>query len=267
MAEQIDGGFCTSCGVRLDPKARSCARCGAPVTDLGVESGPPLRDSSPAAGATVSRAHLARPEPAAPASPAASAATQTARQPQASVPAGYGAQPSQGFAVPPPGYAVPQPGSVTADLGTRVLARLLDGALVMVPITVVYVANITFVSQGDSAASLVASLVLLLMSVALITYDALSVGRLGQTIGRRTLGIQIVDVRTGGAIGPGRGLARNVIFALMALPCYAGYLSYFFDSTGQHLAWHDKVAGDRVVVVGKVPFGQAVKDVLAVIRF
>ena len=65
MTEQIEVGFCSSCGLRLDPKVRSCARCGAPVSHAPAQSpapaAPPEHNRSPAEGMTVSRAHLARP--------------------------------------------------------------------------------------------------------------------------------------------------------------------------------------------------------------
>ena len=41
MTEQIEVGFCSSCGLRLDPKVRSCARCGAPVSHAPAQSPAP----------------------------------------------------------------------------------------------------------------------------------------------------------------------------------------------------------------------------------
>ena len=82
MTEQIDVGFCTSCGLHLDPKVRSCARCGAPVPHAPAQSAAPAAPSaqnwSPAAGMTVSRAHLARPGVAPPATGVQQATTSAA---------------------------------------------------------------------------------------------------------------------------------------------------------------------------------------------
>jgi uncharacterized RDD family membrane protein YckC len=73
----------------------------------------------------------------------------------------------------------------------------------------------------------------------------------GQTIGKRALGIRVIDFNTGGPIGHGRALIRNLARILSGLFCDLGYLWMLWDKEKQ--TWHDKIASDVVVPVESYP--------------
>lgn len=73
-----------------------------------------------------------------------------------------------------------------------------------------------------------------------------SLGRTGQTWGRRIVGVKVVDQHTLQPVGFGRALGRSLfaIFISNAL-CYLGFLWMLWDAEKQ--TWHDKVVGSIVI--------------------
>lgn len=68
---------------------------------------------------------------------------------------------------------------------------------------------------------------------------------LGQTVGKRAVGIRVVDSRTGSSIGILRGVVRYLVSIVSAAALLLGYLWMLWDSENQ--TWHDKAARDLVV--------------------
>jgi uncharacterized RDD family membrane protein YckC len=83
--------------------------------------------------------------------------------------------------------------------------------------------------------------------VATIVYFAKLEGGSGQTLGKRALGIRVVDARTGGAIGTGRGVGRYFARFVSSFLCGLGYLWMLWDPEKQ--TWHDKLVTSHVVKV------------------
>ena len=268
---------CGACGHPFSRHTSACPRCGSPTApNQSIVSAPA---DSPG-GRTVSRTQLRRMS-GEPDSLSPSRATRLASPPSTgSQPmAGGLAQEAQWPTSPQapraslpssdPGSSRAQPVWATATdpgellpagLGTRFLARLLDSVL-LTSLFVLIVLVIELIPFGDPF--MIGSVLKLAMIIFAIAYEFVAVGRLGQTVGRRVLGIQVVDHINGVPIGVGRAILRVLVFALMGLPFYLGYLSYFFDGSGEHRAWHDKAADDRVVRVPKVPLGRSIRDVLS----
>ena len=69
----------------------------------------------------------------------------------------------------------------------------------------------------------------------------------GQTLGKRALGIRVIDFNTGGPIGFGRAVIRYFGRMVSAIPCLLGYFWMLWDKEKQ--TWHDKFANDVVVPV------------------
>ena len=67
----------------------------------------------------------------------------------------------------------------------------------------------------------------------------------GQTVGKRALGIRVLDFSAGGAIGFGRGVLRTLGRLVSQFLCYLGYLWMLWDREKQ--CWHDKIANTVVV--------------------
>lgn len=86
--------------------------------------------------------------------------------------------------------------------------------------------------------------------VVMVCYAAVSTGLKGQTLGKRVAGIEVLDATDAGRIGVGRSFLRYVVLATFGLiPLFIGYLSPFFDKSGQLRGWHDLAANSRVVLV------------------
>lgn len=68
----------------------------------------------------------------------------------------------------------------------------------------------------------------------------------GQTVGKRALGIKVVDASSGAPIGAGRATGRFFMSYVSTWVCYLGYLWVLWDKEKQ--TWHDKVVNAYVVV-------------------
>ena len=84
-------------------------------------------------------------------------------------------------------------------------------------------------------------------------YAYLEGGASGQTLGKRALGIRVIDINTGGPIGYARGLIRYVGRIVSAIVIYLGFLWMLWDAEKQ--TWHDKFAGAVVVPEADYPIG------------
>jgi len=82
--------------------------------------------------------------------------------------------------------------------------------------------------------------------VAVVIYFAKLEGGSGQTLGKRAVGIRVVDAHTGGPIGTGRAVGRYFARIPSAFVCYLGYLWMLWDRDRQ--TWHDKMTNSQVVV-------------------
>ncbi len=76
-------------------------------------------------------------------------------------------------------------------------------------------------------------------------------GASGQTLGKRALGIRVIDYSSGGPIGYGRAVLRFFARYLSAAVCLLGYLWMLWDKEKQ--TWHDKIATDLVVPADAYP--------------
>ena len=80
--------------------------------------------------------------------------------------------------------------------------------------------------------------------IAGVIYYAKSEGGSGQTVGKKAVGIRVVDANTGGPIGTGRGVGRYFARWLSSI-LLLGYLWSLWDSRKQ--TWHDKLVTSVVV--------------------
>ena len=177
----------------------------------------------------------------------------------------YGQPPGPPYgqhAYPPPpgyGYGYPQaavPGGRIAGMGARFGGLLLDGVILAVPAVIIGAATGAFHSKRTCDAfgtctqsyNFSAGWIVDVVALALgIVYSALLVGLTGQTIGHRAAGIRVVDLNTGGLIGPGRAALRWLVMSLTGAICTLGYWSPFMDGSGRRQGWHDKSANSVVI--------------------
>lgn len=83
----------------------------------------------------------------------------------------------------------------------------------------------------------------ILLSIGYFTY--LEGSPHGQTLGKRALGIRVIDFDSGGPIGFGRAFVRYIGRIVSGLVIYIGYLWMLWDNEKQ--CWHDKFANCVVV--------------------
>jgi uncharacterized RDD family membrane protein YckC len=184
-----------------------------------------------------------------------------------------GAPPGGPFGAPGayggPGYGYTPP-MVKAGFWTRFAAYLIDGIVTGLFALPAYIAlltgdtkiepcsvdeegNVDITGTVDNGLCEVPTggtwaifgLLLFVAFVATVVYFAKLEGGSGQTLGKRALGIRVVDARTGGAIGTGRGVGRYFARIVSSFLCGLGYLWMLWDPEKQ--TWHDKMTTSYVV--------------------
>lgn len=169
-------------------------------------------------------------------------------------PPGYGQQPPYGGSPQqpyggPPQYGAPPGGPQSpygpppttwsgaapplANYGQRVGSALID-------YWVVYA-----IANAVSRASWVLGLVLDLVALGWAIYNSYQAGATGQSIGKKVLGIRLIDERTGATIGGGLGIGRYFLHILDTLACLLGWLWPLWDAKRQTFA--DKLVNTVVV--------------------
>ena len=146
---------------------------------------------------------------------------------------------------PTPGYGSGASGP-RAGFWTRFAALFLDGIIIaIVPIVVIAIA------AGSHSRGLVAFGYILYFVLYVAYFVYFEGGPTGQTLGKRALGIRIIDFNNGGPIGYGRAFIRLIGRIISGLFCYLGYLWMLWDKEKQ--CWQDKMANDVVVPVQYYP--------------
>jgi uncharacterized RDD family membrane protein YckC len=152
---------------------------------------------------------------------------------------------------PPPPQTAPPPyhggaSGPRAGFWTRFAALFIDGIVVaIVPIVLIAIGG------ANSSAGLVV-IGYLLFFFGAIAYEIYFIGGpTGQTLGKRTVGIRVIDFNTGGPIGYGRATIRWIGRIISGFLCYLGYFWMLWDKEKQ--CWHDKMANDVVVPVQYYP--------------
>lgn len=153
---------------------------------------------------------------------------------------------------PPPPTAAAGPGY--APWWRRLLATLIDGLLIGVPLAVFGSATglleVVRDSEGQFLRYTAKPGLTVLSFLATLAYSAvMEGGEGGATVGKMAMKIRVRDANTGGSIGPGRALLRRFIygalFYALLLPGLINGLSPLWDPRNQ--AWHDKAANSVVV--------------------
>ena len=126
-----------------------------------------------------------------------------------------------------------------ASFGQRLGAALLDGLIFFV---------LSLVLQQfleDRLTQLISAL------AGLAYYVALEGSLTGQTMGKKVLGIRVVDLAGGGPIGYGRATVRYFGRYISGIPLGLGYFWMLWDDQKQ--TWHDKFANSMVVPESAYP--------------
>jgi len=169
-------------------------------------------------------------------------------------PPGGPVQPSGG-PPPAPGYQPPAgPSGPRAGFGKRLVAALIDGILLSIVgyiIGSILGQDVTTVEDGTAIYALDGPAAGLSLVLQLAYYVSLEGGRAGATLGKKAMGIRVIDARAGGSIGYGRAFIRWIGRFVSALPCLLGYFWMLWDNNKQ--TWHDKFANAIVVPTDAYP--------------
>jgi uncharacterized RDD family membrane protein YckC len=174
-------------------------------------------------------------------------------------PPGYGQQPPPSYGQPygapaPYGQAPVYPGGPNAygmpapvlpgqvgplNMGNRVVAFVIDWAIFVVLDIVAY-------ATSSNAFRLIVDLI----TIAVAIYFVYLIGSVGQTPGKKIMGVKIVDANTGQPVGFWRALGREIVQGLCNIICFAGLWSAWLDGgSGMYRGWHDKALTTRVISV------------------
>ena len=147
-----------------------------------------------------------------------------------------------------------------ASPGKRLVARIIDIAIIMVVFVVLMIVGIAGVFLGSEADQDVAAAAALflgfgglaLFSVIVLLYEPTLIALKGQTLGKMAMNIMVVRAEDGGLPGWGKALGRWVLPGLLSMIPAAGgllallvYISLLWDDRRQ--GWHDKM-GTTVVI-------------------
>ena len=153
-----------------------------------------------------------------------------------------GSPPGQAPAVPASEMqAASGPSGPRAGFWRRFGALILDGILIGI------IQGILFAVLADS----IGIAYVLGTVIAFGYYVYFEGGPTGQTLGKRALGIRVIDARAGGPIGYGRALVRAIVEIFSGFVIFIGYLWMLWDREKQ--TWHDKAAGSVVVPTEAYP--------------
>ncbi len=156
-------------------------------------------------------------------------------------PTSTGGPPGEAPAVPASEMqAASGPSGPRSGFWTRFGAWLVDFLVLLVPSVAV-----TLILGNTAAANAITTL------IGLAYYVYFEGGPTGQTIGKRTLGIRVIDLRAGGSIGYGRAVVRYIVRFFSGIVLLIGYLWMIWDREKQ--TWHDKAATSVVVPVEAYP--------------
>ena len=131
-----------------------------------------------------------------------------------------------------------EPSGPRAGFWQRFGAALIDGVLIGIIGAII---EAIFRSVGG----------LIALAIGIAYYGYLEGSPSGQTIGKRAVGIRVIDFNTGGPIGFGRAVLRYVGRYVSAIACLLGYFWMLWDKEKQ--CWHDKFASDVVVPTDAYP--------------
>jgi uncharacterized RDD family membrane protein YckC len=173
--------------------------------------------------------------------------------------------------MPPPGPYAPQAagypvpafaaGKTYGGFWIRLVARVVDGIIIGIPLSVIFgvfivlaggiasTATNTTDQNAQAAVGLgligVWLLIATLATIGTVIYFVYFWGTSGSTLGMRIFKLRIVDADTGAPIGMARAIVRYLMSIVNSLACYIGWIWVAFDPRKQ--GWHDKVANSVVL--------------------
>ncbi|MFC8589711.1 RDD family protein [Streptomyces sp. NPDC057217] len=136
-----------------------------------------------------------------------------------------------------------------AHWGWRVLSRLIDSAIMLVPYYILAGVGAAMGSNssgsGEDGLAVVLALVGFVYLVFMFFFQIYKEGATGQTIGKKIVGTRTLREEDGRPLGFGKAFLRQLAHFLDGIACYIGYLWPIWDSKKQTFA--DKVCSTLVI--------------------
>jgi len=148
-------------------------------------------------------------------------------------------------------------------MGTRLLARIIDGLILGIPfgiLSTILIAAFVNTAEVDPVTDEVEGgggflatffVLVLVYAVVSVLYEVWLIAARGATLGKQWLRIKVVKQEDGSIPGWGPSLLRWLIPWVGSFVCGIGqlvvYLSPFFDNSGRYIGWHDAVAKTQVI--------------------
>ncbi|GGO83384.1 RDD family protein [Wenjunlia tyrosinilytica] len=151
-------------------------------------------------------------------------------------------QPGYGYPQGQPGY--PHAGQVQqfyASWGSRFIALLVDGLISGIPAMLLIIIGLAV--KGGAGATL--AVLGYVASFGVMLWLLHQKGTTGQSIGMKTVNIQLLREVDGRPMGFGMAFVRYLCHIVDGIPCYIGYLWPLWDAKKQTFA--DKIMGTVVV--------------------
>jgi uncharacterized RDD family membrane protein YckC len=134
------------------------------------------------------------------------------------------------------------------------VAVIIDGILLGIVgfiLGKIFGQDVTTVSDGTVRYQLSGAAAALTLLVQIGYYVYMEGSAAGATLGKKAMGIRVIDSNVGGPIGYGRAFIRWIGRLISAIPCLLGYFWMLWDKNKQ--TWHDKFANAIVVPADAYP--------------
>lgn len=133
---------------------------------------------------------------------------------------------------PPPAAGI---GREKAEIGARVVARIIDwaiGAAISIP---VYIVGLILLAISDVLGVIFFIVAIPAIIAAWVYIFMWGLGVTGQTPGKRMQGVAVLDATTGQVLGGPKGIGRELLNGIINSFCYIGYIWAFIDQENQAL--------------------------------
>ncbi|WP_298179376.1 RDD family protein [Saccharomonospora sp.] len=152
---------------------------------------------------------------------------------------------------------------VLGTMGSRFLARLVDGLIIGVPVGIIMMILQFAVIASSPNMWWISFLMVPIASIAMLLYEGMMISARGATVGKSVAGLRVVTEYSAGQPGAGTGsspaFTRFAVMILPALvPCIGSLISLltmlspFFDEQARQ-GWHDKAAKTYVISTKAMP--------------
>ncbi|MET9954543.1 RDD family protein [Streptomyces sp. NPDC006339] len=151
-------------------------------------------------------------------------------------------QPYGGYPQAPMGYGAQPP---LAHWGWRVLSRLIDTAVILVPYYLLIGIGAAMSNGSGEGLAAVLGLIGFVYLVGMFFFQVYKEGATGQTIGKKAVGTRTLKEATGAPVGFGMAFVRQLAHFIDGIACYLGYLWPIWDAKKQ--TFSDKICSTIVV--------------------